>query len=102
MHSSSNCTLVFGLIVMSTMALSGCASVAKLAGGTSPPAPIDNPGEIHLPKTFASVWYRSEEGGVSLIAYSASGTLVVGEEAIDFRAGDNSIHVPISDIRAIA
>lgn len=98
---SSN-ALAAGVIAVTITALIGCASVAKLTGGVSPPAPIDNPGMINLPMTFESVWYRPVERGMSLKAYSASGTLVVGEDVIDFRGGDNSVRIPISDIRTIA
>ena len=102
MRARSRQVLSIGIIAVCIMGLVGCASVMKLTGGTSLPAPIGNPGVITLPTTFESVWYWPKERGLSLKAYSASGTLVISEDAIDFRAGDNSIQIPISSIRAIA
>lgn len=88
-------------ICASTLVLAGCA-VQNLPGGAPESAQIDYPGEIILPKTFVSVWYRPGKSSFSPVAFSASGTLVVGEDAIDFRAGDNSMSIPVSSIQSIA
>lgn len=64
-------------------------------------ANIRNPGLISLPQTFSSVWYRQGKRGLSLTAFSSSGTLTVQEDLIEFDSGSDSFGIRVADIHSV-
>jgi len=53
---------------------------------------------IKLPETFEEVWYRPGKKGFSLKAYSHSGTLTIGRDALEFSCKEKQLTVPYSSI----
>ncbi len=90
-------------LVVSTLALLlvGCSAPAD-SGLRSSSANIRNPGLISLPQTFSSVWYRPGKRGISLTAFSSSGTLTVQEDLIAFDSGSDSLGIRVADIRSVS
>ncbi len=64
---------------------------------------IRNPGTITLPRTFDKVWYRPGAKAFTVIASSASGSLVITERNIEFRAKKkkDSFDIPIRNITGV-
>jgi len=64
---------------------------------------IRNPGTITLPRTFDKVWYRPGAKAFTFVAYSASGSLVINERNIEFRAKKkkDSFDIPIRNITGV-
>jgi hypothetical protein len=92
------------IIIVSAILLSSCATPTKNgnAGFQPSKAEIRNPGTIVLPKSFESVWYRAGTKGFSLIAYLASGNLVINDNNIEFESDDESFKINIKDVHSIS
>jgi hypothetical protein len=91
-------------IIVSAILLSSCATQTKNGNAGFQPsnAEIRNPGTIVLPKSFESVWYRAGTRGFSLIAYLASGNLVINDNNIEFESDDESFKINIKDVHSIS
>ena len=95
--------LLFGVgAVMVLSALAGCATMMSTLVPAAPPAEIEYPGEITLPRTFEDVWYRGEDRGFSLRAYSSSGILIVSDTQIEFYSGSDSMVVPVEHVQSLS
>jgi|GEM_PF-4637513 len=101
MKHRTMCLLICALIV-SIGAFLGCATLATLSGAKTPVAEISCPGLISLPHTFKDVWYRAEDRGFALKAYSSSGTLSITTTLIEFHSESDSLRIPIADVQSIA
>ena len=86
MYSTLRFAAVGLLLSLLILATTGC-QLLRIFNPKRTPANIRNPGEIKLPQSFSSVWYRPQERSLSLKAYSHSGELVVGTNGIEFKAG---------------
>jgi hypothetical protein len=76
------------------------ASVENTYGDVARDAVTDLMGKYHLeiPQTFEQVWYRPAKRGLALVAYSHSGSLIVGEEAIEFSCKEKQMTIPYNSI----
>ena len=60
------------------------------------------PQQITLLKEFATVWYRSGDKRTTLVAYSASGKLVISEHRVVFGEKDEAIDIGIDQIKSVS
>jgi hypothetical protein len=89
-------------------ALAGAALLALLCGGcqttarsTRPMNSDDYDRGVTLPRTMANVWYRTDDLPVVGFPYQASGTLLVGTDAILFNSDEGSVNIPTRAIRSV-
>jgi hypothetical protein len=76
------------------------ASLENTYGDVVRDAITDLMGKYHLETTqnFEQVWYRPGKRGFSLVAFSHTGSLIVGENAVEFSCKEKKLTVPYSAI----
>ena len=95
-----------------------CLCVALAAGAQEPedaeatielppiaaPAETEESAQAATSRTFEKIWYRAEKRPFLLLlkAFKKSGTLTVSATALEFRAGDFQLDVPVATIQGVS